>query len=658
MPPSSILWLDYETASELDLKKVGADRYSRHSSTRAMMLGWAVNDAPARVWDIDADEAMPRELEPFLLHQQGEIRAHNAPFEMMITDQVLSRSIFIPPTVPEQWKCSQVMAYGMSFVRGLGEIIQQIGLPSNVEKDKRGRRLIQIFCKRQPKTHHIQWHDRDSRPDEWVEFLEYCRQDIEAMRAMWQWCERFNPISEEEWTNWCIDRRINQAGIPVDMDLVDRALAAMASEKVVLENELHHITGLDRITRVPLLKWLEQQLIFQGLEMPNMQKATKEWTVERCEGPAKAALEASLLIAQASSSSKWNAFKQRTDPDTNLLRETLQFAGAQRTRRWAGRGVQLQNMKRSTNDMEADITSLLAGAQVSMGQISTSIRGAIKAPPGKDLVVSDLSSIESRLAGWLTGCRLIMSTFDQGLDTYKVLATRIFGVAYDEVTKEQRTLSKPAALGCQYMLGAGGLVRYAKDYGVEMTKDEAASHVKTYRAIYPELPEFWNWIKASIAYVLETPRAVARRYYLKVYLQGDFLFIDLPSGRRLSYFQPSMEMGPAPWDATQEIKKFTFMGTDTYSQKWTRINAHAGGILENIIQAIARDIQALWIRRVHGEGGDIRMHVHDELVLLSDKSHSEATLRIINATAARPIPWAPGLKLTADGYIAERYRKD
>ncbi len=338
MSLSDVLWVDYETASELDLKKVGADRYSRHSSTRALMLGWAVNDGPAYVWDIDAGEPMPSEIEPFLVHQRGTIRAHNAPFEMMITDQVLSRTMpqtmFIPPTVPGQWRCSQVMAFGLSFVRGLGEMVQQIGLPSNVEKDARGRRLIHIFCKRQPKTHHVQWHNRDTKQDEWNEFLEYCRQDIEAMRALWKWCEQFDPISDEEWVNWSLDRRINQAGIPVDMVLVDLALTAMATAKRSLEAELYQITGLTKITPRPLREWLETQLLFQGLAMPNLQKATKEWTVERCEGPAKAALEASILIAQASSSSKWNAFKQRTDPGTNLLRETLQFAGAQRTRRW------------------------------------------------------------------------------------------------------------------------------------------------------------------------------------------------------------------------------------------------------------------------------------------------------------------------------------
>lgn len=654
MSPSDILWIDYETSSNLDLKKVGADVYSRHPSTKALMLGWAVGNDPARVWDIDAGEPMPPEIGPFLLHHQGEIRAHNAPFEMMITEQVMK----IPLTI-EQWKCSQVMAYGLSFVRGLGDIMAQIGVFDLDEvKDKRGRKLIQLFCKQQPSNHRINWHSRWTRHDEWIEFIEYCRQDIEAMRTMWAWCEQFQPMSDEEWAHWRIDRYINRAGIPVDMTLVDKALKAMASEKLVLQDRLYAITRLDKITPRPLLAWLNEQLAFQGMELDNLQKPTKERAAEQCIGPAKEALEASLLISQASSSSKWNAFKNRTDPRANLLRETLQFAGAQRTRRWAGRGVQLQNLKRSTANMEQDIGDILAGQHVDMNQISTSIRGAIKAPPGKDIVVSDLSSIESRLAGWLTGSKLIISTFDQGLDTYRVLATRLFHVEYQEVTKEQRTFAKPAALGCQYMLGAKGLMRYAKDYGVTLTEPEAQTHVKTYRAIYPELPAFWKWIKDAIKWCVNNPGRSVEGHYLSIVKEGEFLFITLPSGRRLSYYQSRIERGPAPWDENELIEKFTFMGTDTYSQKWTRISAHSGGILENIIQAIARDIMALWIRRVHGEGGDIRMHVHDELVLLSDKSHSEATLRIINAEAAQPIPWAPGLKLTAGGYIAERYRKD
>jgi len=307
---------------------------------------------------------------------------------------------------------------------------------------------------------------------------------------------------------------------------------------------------------------------------------------------------------------------------------------------------------------------MLLGFPVTMDQISTSIRGAIKAPKGKKLVVSDLSSIESRLAGWLTNCKVINETFSQGLDTYKVLASKLYSVPYDQVSKKQRTFAKPAALGAQYMLGAEGLKKYAEGYGVELEASEAKEHIATYRALYPELVQFWAWIKGAIFEVVKSREdftidfVTKEKYHIKIYNDREFLFIKLPSGRRLNYFQPRIVWGPAPWDPSEQIEKFEFWGTDTYTTKWTRIHAHAGGILENIIQAIALDILNLWIKRIELEGGYIIGHVHDEVILVADESHADATLNIVNCMAQAPIPWAPGLKLTAAGYVSDRYKKD
>lgn len=322
----------------------------------------------------------------------------------------------------------------------------------------------------------------------------------------------------------------------------------------------------------------------------------------------------------------------------------------------SGRGVQLQNLKRSPPDMAANITQILRCEDVTMDQISTSIRGAIKAPPGQSLVVSDLSSIESRVAGWLTGCNRIMQTFANGRDTYKDLAMELFHVPYDQVTKAQRTFAKPAALGCQYMLGAKGLTAYAENYGVDLTEDEAAEHVDTYRTIYPELPRFWRWIKDSVMWVIKNGSPAAG-FRLRIYLEGDFLFIDLPSGRRLNYFHPEIVLGKAPWDPDRMIEKFQFEGMDQYTQKWGQVTAHAGGLLENIVQALARDVLAVWLTRLDAEHYIIGS-VHDEIITVADGWCAEHKLQEMNAAAAAPIDWAPGLQLTAAGYISERYRKD
>ncbi len=618
------------------------------------MLGWAVGDNAPLLWDVEEHPFdMPPELVPFLIEGTGTIRAHNAPFEIAILGHTIGIQINL-----NQWQCSQVLSYSLSFAGGLGQILQAIGMPSDKEKDTRGTKLIQKFCKPAPSNHKATIYDRHSNPEDWADFEEYCLQDVVVLRELWKWCDKYHPVSEREWARWRQDREINQRGLPIDYPLVNASIAAMDGAKVALKDSLKELTGLPLVTNGPLLVWLNAN----GCTIPNMQRASKEKALAAATDPTvQAVLEAHLLLAQASSSSKWNALDNRGDHDAGVIRETIQFVGAGRTGRAAGRGLQLQNLKRSPADMDANIAHILTGAPATMDQISSSIRGAIKAPEGKRLVVSDLSSIESRVVGWLTNCELINSTFNQGLDTYRVLACRLFNVEYHDVTKEQRTFAKPAALGCQYMLGGKGLVAYADNYGVALIEAEAKVHVKTYRAIYPELPGFWQWIKDAIFYVLQYQINKAQPvegYYLKLYIEGEFLFIDLPSGRRLNYFRPEIVKGPAPWDPERLINKFQFMGMSQYTQQWQPITAHAGGILENIIQALARDILYVWLERAEEAGHVILGSVHDEIITVIEEPRTEAALANLNALAAQPIDWAPGLNLDAAGYISERYRKD
>lgn len=644
-----VLWLDFETFSEADLKKCGADVYSRHARTEPLMLGWAINDDEPQLWDIVGGDPVPFDLYPFLVLHAGTIRAHNAPFEIAILQNALGYTIDI-----NQWQCSQVMAYSLSFAGGLGQILKAIGMPPDMEKDTHGKKLIQKFCK-------LHNHHNDPRkskatdPQDWASFEEYCLQDVAVLRALWGWCDKYSPVSDNEWALWRQDREINQRGLPVDYPLVDACVSALSGAKEELQQRIGTLIGDQKITNGPLKNWLNTR----DAQLANLQKATKEKALLRgdLQDGVRQVIEAHLLLAQASSSSKWAALYNRGDHDAAVIRETIQFVGAGRTGRAAGRGLQLQNLKRSPNNMDENIAHILTGEPASMEQISTSIRGAIKAPPGYKLVVSDLSSIESRVVGWLTGCTRIMDTFAGGRDTYKDLATEIFSVPYVAVTKAQRTFAKPAALGCQYMLGAKGLVAYADNYGIDLHEREAKQHVDTYRAIYPELPKFWAWIKEVIFYVIQYGKPVSG-YRLKIYKEGEFLFIDLPGGRRLNYFHPEREMGPAPWDKHKLIPKFQFEGMSQFTQQWGKITAHPGGITENIVQAIARDILYVWMQRAEAAGHVIIGSVHDEIITKVEEWRAPGALANLNAQAALEIPWAKGLQLTADGYISERYRKD
>ena len=289
-----------------------------------------------------------------------------------------------------------------------------------------------------------------------------------------------------------------------------------------------------------------------------------------------------------------------------------------------------------------------------MELLSDTIRSAITASPGKIFNVSDLSSIESRVLGWISCCRSINETFASGKDTYKQFATRMYQIPYDQVTKKQRTFCKPPVLGGGYMLGGKGLVRYAAGMGITMTETEATEAITVLREDWPEVVAFWQWCKDAVFYTTRTGKPFPGAHGLQTFAHGEFLFIRLPSGRNLAYHKPEIRPIPAPWDPEKLIEAFTFMGTDTYTKKWGRISAHAGGITENIVQAVARDILATWMARAMSSAFNVVLHVHDEIAALEDGDRLEE----LNSLIRKPISWAPGLLLDAAGFLTKRYRKE
>ncbi len=300
-----------------------------------------------------------------------------------------------------------------------------------------------------------------------------------------------------------------------------------------------------------------------------------------------------------------------------------------------------------------------------MDVVASTVRAGITAPPGKMLVVSDLSSIESRVLGWTAGCTRINNIFAEGKDTYKDFATEMFHCSYDEVTKAQRTLAKPAVLGCGYQLGAAGLVRYADSMGIEMTGKEAKHAVKTFRTVYWEVAEMWQWLVDACKHVIEGGGTFTG-YAVTISRDDQFMFITLPSGRRLHYYQPQVQpktitiLDPETGEERKwETEAVTYMGKHEETFKWWRISTHGGKITENIVQAIARDILAEGLRLAEADPLlELVGHVHDEAISLADEANAEEALRRQNEYLSRPVPWAPGLLLGAEGYIAKRYRKE
>ncbi|RKZ87508.1 MAG: hypothetical protein DRQ39_04110 [Gammaproteobacteria bacterium] len=640
---AQVLWLDFETFSECDLRSKGADIYCRDPLTEVLMLGWAIDNGPEQLWDLTKQEQIPHELRLALYDTSVTKRAFNAPFELGVFNQVLK----IPQDI-NQWQDAAVMARALCFAGSLDTILGAIGLEN---KSADGKGLIKIFSIPQRPTKKNPYTRRNifTDPDLWADFCRYCRVDITVMRNLWAWCAQYEPVSEDEWRLWRLDYTINQRGVPIDLPLVDAALAAMARQKVSVRAAMEAITGPDKITPGPLKDWL-------GLD--DFKKATKEKALETATGKRKLMLTLSLQLAQLSSASKWTAMGLRTDKASGVLRETLMFSGAARTGRWAGRGLQIHNMKWSSDTQESDIAEIMLGLDVSMDKISKAVRGAICAPPGKTLVVSDLSGIESRLAGWVCRCPRINALFAGGKDVYKDLATYLYSVPYEEVTKEQRGRAKPAALGCQYRLGGKGLQAYAEGFGVDMDLREAKHHVGTYRSLYPEVVKFWGWVDKSLKEVYRNRGLTIAGYSVAIYQQGEFMCIRIPSGRVLRYHRAHYENRYIPgYKDMGKVPQFCFGGLENFH--WHRDqNAHSGGILENIIQAVARDVLAVWITRANAAGLTIIGHVHDEIICLEDDANAEQALLTLNRIAAQPIEWAPGLLLSAEGYKAKRYKKD
>ena len=648
------LSLDFETYSDVDLKVVGTHRYAEHPSTEALMLGWAIDDHPVSLFDIHAGQSIPQPLEAALLAPEVDIWAFNAPFERLILRHCLGINVD-----PARVHCTMALAYSLGFMGKLDQVLDQFNM--GVAKDPRGGRLIHRFCKPQPRRNKVRRWTHENDPAGYYEFCVYCIQDVLVERALRRRCQLVHN-NLIEWDHYTLDQQINDYGLPVDRELVNAALAMAAEERGQLLDQMKTITALDNPNSNPQLSgWLGQC----GVTMPDMQATTVAKELE--EHDPGTVIHRVLELKQdvsKTSVSKWKTLAVTTADDDPWIRGVFQFVGAGRTGRWAGRKFQPHNLPRPTiTAPESAVAALLAGGlpllsllwDSPMAALSSSIRSAIKAPRGYFLVVADLSSIESRLAGWVCNCSGLNTIFAEGRDVYRDLAQDIFGVAYDQVTTEQRTLAKPAALGAQYMLGGKGLVNYAEDMGIELEETEAQMHIWTYRDKYPEVCEFWYALEAAYMRVIQTgqPECIPR-LSIWVSRRDEFLEVRLPTGRSIYYYRPIIEPRRMPWGDMRDV--ITYMGKNQYTQQWERIHVHPGKLLENMIQAIARDVLMTGLLRCQARGLLIIGHVHDEILLLSpDKTR--ATLGLLIDCMSDPMPWAPGLNLAATGYQAQRYRK-
>lgn len=649
------LHIDLETFCELDISKVGVYKYASHPSFKILLFAYSWG-SKVNVIDCHADEwpgeSLPIDVWQALTAADVRKMAHNANFERVC----LSTFLGLPLDVT-QWRCTMIMAAYLGLPLQLGALGVVLGLDE--KKDKRGAELIRFFCVpcKPTKTNGFATvHTPEEFPEKWAEFIEYNRQDVKVEMAIERFTERFKPLPAIEWEYWFMDQQSNALGVLIDIPFVKTAIEINTRLVGELREAIVSLTGVKNPNSVPQLKaWVLEQT---GEEVKSL---GKQYLAEALSGGLMPKDVNKMLLlrteASKSSASKFATMLRYAGGD-NRIRGLLQFYGANRTGRYAGRGVQVQNLKRTPHgNLDTAKMAVIKGLAELLYDnvpdlISRLIRTAIVAPEGKSFAVSDFSAIEARVLAWLAGEEWVLEVFRSHGKFYEATAANMFNIPLESVTKgsDLRAKGKVAALALGYQGASGALIQMgALQEG--LTEAELPAIVSTWRAANPKIVKFWRQledicrhaIKNRSGYILRGPYC-----NLRVSYERGCLFIELPSGRRLCYYGAALESG-----------KITFWGMEQQKKIWIKFSTYGGSLAENVTQAVARDllVHVMYQLKKH-EGIDVIMHIHDEMVTEAEDSRAEQQLDILNKYMSKAPEWARGLPLQGDGYVSKYYRKD
>jgi DNA polymerase len=681
------LGADFETYSEIDLKKAGLHNYATDPSTGAHCLSYGSSPDSVRTWV--EGEPFPQDLADHIT-QGGIITAWNAAFELAIWNEVCVKKYGWPPLPIRQVRCSMVRAYAMALPGALDDAAPALGVDQR--KDAEGHRVMLQLSK--PKKDGSMWRREDDL-DKFLNLYSYNKQDVRTELAC---LDRLMELSPSETLLWELDYKINNRGVLCDLASVDKAITIIQSEKKRLDGEMLRVTGgvVGACTEVQMLgKWIASQ----GVEMDGLAKAdvlnalaadvVNKEADEAGELPPWAkimppAVRRALELRQEaakSSTAKLIAMREKASAD-GRVRNMHQFHAAS-TGRWAGRGVQIQNLFRGRPgntyaDVEAMFSMLDDKEKLdlfygpSMDAITDCIRGMLIAGEGNELVACDFSAIEARALAWLAGQESVLEIFRTHGKIYEHAASSIYHVPLDEVTKDQRQRGKVAILALGFGSGVGGFQAMARTYNVKITDEEADEIKKAWRAVNQRIVQYWYDLEEAVLGAMKNgsvTSAGARGREVKFRKAGSFLWALLPSGRALCYPYPELRMVTTPWG--EEKEQLTFMTVVDMTQKkkakilpdpnsrgkWQRVSTYGGSLAENMTQAIARDLLADAMRAVEAEGLEIIFHVHDEIVVEVQKFRATYALERMTALMSVAPAWAKGLPLAAEGFHAKRYRK-
>jgi len=654
------LSVDIETYSSVDIKKSGLYRYVEAPDFSVLLFAYSLDGNPVKVVDLAQGEQIPRHIVQALFDPAVEKRAWNAAFEWYSLGRHFGLSRDQLLAWLWQWKCSMVHAYYCGYPGSLAAAGEALGLPQDKRKMSVGGALIRTFCVPQKPTKANGGRTRTlphHEPEKWRLFKQYCAGDVAAEMAIAEKLDVF-PVPEQEWQLWRLDMTINERGVECDRQLVESAIQMLDAETAGLVAEAVRLTGIENPKSVQqLTQWLKEET---GEEVADLRKGTVAKMVEKLEpGKARRVLEIRQELSK-SSTKKYAAMRETICGD-DRIRGLLQFYGANRTGRWAGRLVQVQNLPRNNLPAielargyaargDAAALKLLYGSL--SDTLSQLIRTALIARPYTCLHVADFSAIEARVLAWLAGEQWRIDVFKTHGKIYEASASQMFGVPIEQIGKgsDLRQKGKVAELALGYQGGVGALISMgALDMGLR--EDELPEIVERWRNANRAIVEFWRSIEGAALHAVQTGEAVGLRGLVLAREMDsqtgqDFLTIRLPSGRKLYYPQPHI--------AENHFGKPAVHYYGTEGGKWTVLSTYGGKLTENVVQAISRDCLANAMMKLNAAGFEIVMHVHDEVVAEVEGDRLDEMLDIMR----EPIPWAPGLPLEAAGFITDFYMKD
>lgn len=678
------LWLDFESRGTADLELVGSHNYWESPQTEIILMAWAIDDGPVNVWEPHKSlipnefvEALAKDdvyswhttFERLGLKKLG----YGIPISRFFDVMILSRFVSLPGSLE---KCSEVLKLGNEGKLDGDKLKNLFCYPAHLGGQET------LFGISEPS-----FRDWNSNPVEWDQFKEYVKFDVISMRKICKLLKN-HPLPQIEVEGFWLDQKINDHGIPVDLELVHKMDKIATKAKDTANKKIIELSGVENPNSRPqLLGWLKKE----GYPFNSLGKAFVNNSLDDI-GMSQAANDVLVLRQESAktSDSKLESLIHGVSPD-GYIKDLFGYLGASRTGRWNSHGAQFANQPRPVKIVEKnfalaielimkeDIDAIRKKFGSVMDVVAGCIRACYRAPEGKEFVIADYNSIEPRILGWLTNCKKINEAFKKGEDVYLRFAEALFEIPYEKMVqivdgkheckpeyKMLRQQVKPAFLGCCYMLSGGeekldkngdmyrsGVWGYAETFGVTIEKELAHKSVKVYRSEYFEVCNFWYEMDDIIREVIRTRKKI-QLGAIFFDMVGKTLRMGLPSGRFLHYVNPKIEKKEVFGKMREQI---LFEGLDGKTKQWQYQDTHPGRFTENAVSGIARDVLLDGLKKADKAGLELCAHVHDEILALAKIAEAQKALKILLTCMSTSPDWAKTLKISADGFCSERYRK-